>query len=96
MKLGLVCRPFSFHGGVETATAGMVNALVRHGRHQVHLLTTAGQFPAPGGDEWGLLLEKDSKLTDCVNQAVKKLADAGDLKRLQDQYMGGEAAPELH
>jgi UDP-glucose:(heptosyl)LPS alpha-1,3-glucosyltransferase len=48
MKLGLVCRPFSFHGGVETATAGMVNALVRHGRHQVHLLTTAGQFPAPG------------------------------------------------
>ena len=48
MKLALVCRPFSFHGGVETATAGMVNALVRHGRHEVDLLTTAGQFPAPG------------------------------------------------
>ena len=48
MKLALVCRPFSFHGGVETATAGMVNALVRHGGHEVHLLTTAGQFPAPG------------------------------------------------
>jgi polar amino acid transport system substrate-binding protein len=55
-----------------------------------------GQFAAPGGDEWGLLLEKDSKLTDCVNQAVKKLSDAGELKRLQDQYMGGQAAPELH
>jgi polar amino acid transport system substrate-binding protein len=55
-----------------------------------------GQFAAPGGDEWGLLLEKDSKLTDCVNQAVKKLADAGELKRLQDRYMGGEAAPELN
>jgi len=55
-----------------------------------------GQFAAPGGDEWGLLLEKDSKLTDCVNQAVKKLADEGELKRLQDQYMGGEAAPELN
>ena len=55
-----------------------------------------GQFAAPGGDQWGLLLEKDSKLTDCVNQAVKKLADAGELKRLQDQYMGGEAAPELN
>ena len=48
MKLALVCRPFSFHGGVETATAGMVNALVRQGGHEVHLLTTAGQFPAPG------------------------------------------------
>ena len=48
MKLALICRPFSFHGGVETATAGLVNALVRRGGHDVHLLTTAGQFPAPG------------------------------------------------
>jgi UDP-glucose:(heptosyl)LPS alpha-1,3-glucosyltransferase len=48
MKLALVCRPFSFHGGVETATAGMVNALVRQGGHDVHVLTTAAQFPAPG------------------------------------------------
>jgi polar amino acid transport system substrate-binding protein len=55
-----------------------------------------GQFAAPGGDEWGMLLEKDSKLTDCVNQAVKKLSDSGELKRLQAKYMGGEAAPELH
>jgi polar amino acid transport system substrate-binding protein len=55
-----------------------------------------GQFAAPGGDEWGLLLEKGSKLTGCLNQAVKKLSDDGTLKRLQDQYMGGQAAPELH
>ncbi len=54
-----------------------------------------GQFAAPGGDEWGLLLEKDSELTDCVNKAVQALAEDGELKRLQDQYMGGEAAPEL-
>jgi polar amino acid transport system substrate-binding protein len=54
-----------------------------------------GQFAAPGGDEWGLLLEKGSKLTDCVDQAVKTLSDEGELKRLQDEYMGGEAAPEL-
>ena len=24
MKLGLICRPFSFHGGIETATAGLL------------------------------------------------------------------------
>ena len=48
MKLALICRPFSFHGGVETATAGMVNALVERGGHDLHLLTTAAQFPAPG------------------------------------------------
>ena len=29
MKLAIVCRPFSFHGGVETATAGLVAELAR-------------------------------------------------------------------
>jgi polar amino acid transport system substrate-binding protein len=53
-----------------------------------------GQFQAPGGDDWGVVLSKDSKLTPCVNQAVQKLRAAGELKRLQDQYMGGAAAPE--
>jgi polar amino acid transport system substrate-binding protein len=55
-----------------------------------------GQFAAPGGDEWGLLLQKDSGLTDCVDQAIKTLADSGELKALETQWMGGDAAPELN
>lgn len=47
MKLALVARPFIFHGGVETATAGLVRALVAHG-HDVHLYTPPGQLPVPG------------------------------------------------
>ena len=47
MKLALICRPFSFHGGVETSTAGLVNALVKRGGYDLHILTTAAQFPAP-------------------------------------------------
>jgi len=47
MKLALICRPFSFHGGVETATAGLVAALSRQGV-DLHLLTTAAQFPVAG------------------------------------------------
>jgi polar amino acid transport system substrate-binding protein len=54
-----------------------------------------GQFQAPGGDRWGLLLQKGSKLTSCVNQALDKLSSAGELERLQKQWMGGDAAPEL-
>jgi polar amino acid transport system substrate-binding protein len=54
-----------------------------------------GQFEAPGGDRWGLLLQKGSKLTECVNQALGKLGDSGELKQLQDKWMGGDAAPEL-
>jgi UDP-glucose:(heptosyl)LPS alpha-1,3-glucosyltransferase len=48
VKLAVICRPFSFHGGVETATAGLVNALLARGGYDVDLVTTAGQFPVPG------------------------------------------------
>jgi polar amino acid transport system substrate-binding protein len=54
-----------------------------------------GQFAAPGGDEWGALLEKDSELTDCVSQAIRTLRESGELQRIQDESLGGEAAPEL-
>lgn len=55
-----------------------------------------GQFDAPGGDDWGLVLAKDSELTDCVNQAVESLKSSGELEQITDQWMGGQAgAPEL-
>jgi UDP-glucose:(heptosyl)LPS alpha-1,3-glucosyltransferase len=47
MKLGLICRPFSFHGGIETATAGLLVALRREG-HAVELISTRGQPDVPG------------------------------------------------
>jgi UDP-glucose:(heptosyl)LPS alpha-1,3-glucosyltransferase len=47
MRLGLICRPFSFHGGIETATAGLLAALQRAG-HDVELISTRRQKPVPG------------------------------------------------
>lgn len=47
MRLLVVSRPFVFHGGVETASMGLVGALVSHG-HDVHLLSPRGQRPVPG------------------------------------------------
>ncbi|MBI4589763.1 MAG: glycosyltransferase family 4 protein [Candidatus Rokubacteria bacterium] len=47
MKLAIICRPFVFHGGLETATAGLIAELVRQGR-EVHLFSTAGQQAIPG------------------------------------------------
>jgi polar amino acid transport system substrate-binding protein len=64
---------------------------------QVEGSEIAGQFSAPGGDSFGLLLEKDSKLTPCVDQAVRKLDSSGELQRLTDRWMGEAAgAPELN
>ena len=55
-----------------------------------------GQFNAPGGDSFGLLLEKDSKLTPCVNKALGKLESSAELKQITDRWMGEAAgAPEL-
>jgi polar amino acid transport system substrate-binding protein len=55
-----------------------------------------GQFDAPGGDDWGLVLAKDSELTSCVNQAIEGLKSSGELEQITDQWMGGQAgAPEL-
>jgi polar amino acid transport system substrate-binding protein len=56
----------------------------------------AGQFDAPGGDDWGLVLEKDSELTACVDQALEELKSSGELQQITDKWMGGQAgAPEL-
>ena len=56
----------------------------------------AGQFSAPGGDSFGLLLEKDSRLTPCVDKAIGDLTESGELKKITDRWMGEAAgAPEL-
>ncbi len=55
-----------------------------------------GQFSAPGGDSFGLLLEKDSELTQCVDQAIAALEESGELERITNKWMGAAAgAPEL-
>jgi polar amino acid transport system substrate-binding protein len=56
-----------------------------------------GQFSAPGGDSFGMLLQRDSKLTPCVDKALAKVKSSGELGRITDRWMGAAAgAPELH
>jgi polar amino acid transport system substrate-binding protein len=63
---------------------------------QVPAATVVGQFSAPGGDEWGALLEKDSPLTACVSQAVEDLTESGELQKITDRWMSQAAgAPNL-
>jgi polar amino acid transport system substrate-binding protein len=63
---------------------------------QVPEATVTGQFSAPGGDQWGALLEKDSSLTPCVSEAVDELRESGELQRLTERWMSQAAgAPEL-
>jgi polar amino acid transport system substrate-binding protein len=59
--------------------------------------TVVGQFEAPGGDEWGALLEKDSPLTPCVNEAIAALKASGELDEITQEWMSESAdAPVLN
>ena len=48
-----------------------------------------GQFPAEeGGQEYfSVVLELDSPLTDCVNEAIASLTDSGDLEAITQEWM---------
>ncbi len=63
---------------------------------QVPEATIVGQFSAPGGDQWGALLEKDSELTGCVSEAIEALESSGELEKITQRWMSKAAeAPEL-
>jgi polar amino acid transport system substrate-binding protein len=62
---------------------------------QVPEATTVGQFAAPGGDQWGALLEKDSPLTDCVSAAITALNESGDLPAIEQKWMSDVAKAPL-
>jgi polar amino acid transport system substrate-binding protein len=53
--------------------------------------------PATGAtpEHWSLVLEKDSPLTACVDQAVTALRDAGTLTQIRDQWLADKTIPEL-
>ena len=44
-----------------------------------------------GGEYFGVVLEKDSPLTGCVNDAIAALHDDGTIDRLQQKWLGGSA-----
>jgi polar amino acid transport system substrate-binding protein len=51
-----------------------------------------GRLPAPeGGEYFGVVLEKDSPLTECVNQAIQAIKDDGTLDRLEEKWLTGSA-----
>jgi polar amino acid transport system substrate-binding protein len=75
---------------VDLATAFELTSEIKHS-------TIAGQFTAPGGDNWGVLLGKGSKLTPCVNQAINALQSDGTLAALNKRWIASAAdVPELH
>jgi polar amino acid transport system substrate-binding protein len=54
--------------------------------------TVVGRLPAEeGGEYFGVVLEKDSGLTECVNEAIAALHEDGTIDRLEQKWLGGSA-----
>lgn len=63
---------------------------------QVPEAEIVGQFSAPGGDQWGALLEKGSPLTACVSFAIDSLRESGELAEIEREWISEKAnAPVL-
>jgi polar amino acid transport system substrate-binding protein len=59
---------------------------------QVDQGKVAGRLPAPEDSEYfGVVLEKDSSLTGCVNQAIQAIKDDGTLDQLEQKWLAGSA-----
>ena len=56
-----------------------------------------GQFPTIGSQEYfGMVLAKDSPLTECVNEAIAHLKDSGELSQIQQTWLSDKvSAPVL-
>jgi polar amino acid transport system substrate-binding protein len=51
-----------------------------------------GRLPAQeGGEYFGVVLEKDSSLTACVNEAIGTLRDNGTIDQLEQKWLAGSA-----
>jgi polar amino acid transport system substrate-binding protein len=57
----------------------------------------AGQFPAPeGGEHFSVVLDKDSSLTDCVNDAVGDLRASGELARIVQEELSDKVGAPVY
>jgi polar amino acid transport system substrate-binding protein len=74
-------------GGVVDFPTGLYMAAV-----QLKGGTVVGRLPAEeGGEYFGVVLEKDSPLTECVNQAIAALHEDGTIDQLEQKWLGGSA-----
>lgn len=89
---------------VSALNQGQVDAIVVDLPQAIYLRdaivsgsSVVGQFDAPGGDQWGAVLDKGSQMTACVSQAIENLEDDGTLEEITDKWMSGAAdAPKLN
>jgi polar amino acid transport system substrate-binding protein len=75
---------------VDLPTAFYVTAV------QVPNSKILGQFPSTTGEHFGMVFAKGNPLTACVNRALSTLRKSGQLKRIQQTWLGKAAGAPVH
>jgi polar amino acid transport system substrate-binding protein len=79
-------------GYLVDAPTAYVNVLIGEAKHGV----VVGQFPTIGAQEhFGLVLQKGSSLTGCLNHAIAALKSNGTLETLQKRWLKAVTFPEI-
>ncbi|MFM7253113.1 MAG: ABC transporter substrate-binding protein [Ilumatobacteraceae bacterium] len=94
-------EPFAFNSNADAKTAldnGQIDAIITDlptglyiSAVEIEGTKVFGQFPVDAGgagDQWGMLLAKDSPLVECVNIALATLAGSGELASITEEWMG--------
>jgi UDP-glucose:(heptosyl)LPS alpha-1,3-glucosyltransferase len=105
VKLALICRPLTFHGGVETATAGLARELVRRG-HAIDFLTTGEGDSVPGATVRRLSVVRQPSVIRVLSFALaaRRITSAGSYDIVQshertlyqDIYRAGEGSHQAY
>jgi polar amino acid transport system substrate-binding protein len=76
---------------VDLPTAFFITAV------QMENGTVVGQFPSAGEEQehFSLVLEKDSPLTECVNEAIAALEESGELEAITQEWMSENAGAPI-
>jgi polar amino acid transport system substrate-binding protein len=78
-------------GQIDGIVVDLPTAFYMTGSGQVAHGTVVGQFPtSPGGDQWGLVMQKGSSLKPCVDKAVAALTADGTLAKLQQTWLSAK------
>ncbi len=94
-------EPFAFNSNADAKTAldnDQIDAIITDlptglyiSAVEIEGTKVFGQFPIDAGgagDQWGLLLSKDSPLTECTNLALAALTASGELATITETWMG--------
>lgn len=81
------------NGQADAIVVDLPTAYFIRDAEQIANSVIVGQFaPVAGGEYFGMVLDKDSPLTDCVNAALDRVRSSGELQAITDEWLSSQGS----